>query len=239
MPRDAYFSFGDEEPDVPFTLAGPDPLEDPHGGGGFADPRLGRNPDTSKRPPRSCGRRRVSLTPTRTAALLAVALAVVLLGHALAGVAGGSSQRPHGGTGHRGAAEQTAARALAPVHPGIVVGADGRPGRQKAEQGRVQRRRSQTRPHARRHRERRPIGRRNVSARRARAATEEPTSEPTEEQAPPSTQPTEASAAAQAPPAYTPPPEATPEAAPEPASEPAPPGPPHIRDGAHTQEFGL
>lgn len=234
MARDAYFSFGEEELDAPLAVAGPDSVRD-SSGPGLRGPFRGERPKGPERSHRLTGRLRASTTPRCAATLLALILAVVLLRYGLARVIEDGSAGSDGEPGPASVAGRTEAHVLAPVRPGIVAGAEDRPRRQKVEQGRAQRRRSQTRRRARRHRDRRQIERRDLSARHVRPPADKATPEPADEAAPPATQATEASAAAQAPPAYAPPPEA----APEPAPEPAPPGPPHIRDGAHSQEFGL
>ena len=239
MPRDAYFSFGDEEPDVQ-PVATADLGLGPLGATGVVDsllggaeaPPLAPTPTADRR--RVSGRRRFSPPPARLAALFALTLVVVaLLVHTLMVALGSGLADPRGTATTRRLGQRAAAPALAPTRPGIAAAAGARPHRHTAERERVQRRRSQTRRRARRHRERRPVERRNLSAGRAHPAPDVPAAEPTEAQAPPADQAIEASAAIQVPPAYTPPPEAAPEAAPE------APGQPRIRDGAHTSEFGL
>ena len=253
MSRDAYFSFGEEEPDGPTVAVAADPFPSTPGGAAIGDPLLGGHPGTQERPldaptgrGGSPGRRHRFLTPARLAAFVAVTVAAILLGRALAGAFGGGAGDPRGAVQSRGIAERAGARALAPARPGIAGGGETRPRRHAAEQERVQRRRSQTRRRARRHREGRQVEQRNLSARTARPAPEVPTSQPTETEAPPPAQPTEAEAPPSAQPIETPatpavPPVYSPPSPNEPApeAEPAPSGPPRIQNGAHSSEFGL
>lgn len=242
MPRDAYFSFGEEEPDGSPVAVAPDALPGAPGGAAIVDPLLGGHAGSQERPldaPTrrgfSPGRRRSFLTPARLAALVALTLAAILLGRALAGAFAGGADDPRGAAPSRGVAERAGARVLAPARPGIAGGGEARPRRHAADQERVQRRRSQTRRHARRHREGRRVEQRSLSAHRARPAPEVPTSEPTEAEAPSSAQPIETPATPAVPQAYSPPPPSEP----APEAEPAPSGPPRIQNGAHSPEFGL
>jgi hypothetical protein len=223
MPRDPYFSFGDEELNGAPEESPPQLESGPTGPVGIAERPAGGDRAASEgaeRPEARAGsgsspRRSPVATRPRLIALLPVGLVVVLIAKALLATAGASAP-----SAHSSAPAPVGSRAEAPVGAVERSAAELRANRRRAaERERAQRQRAQTRRRARRHRERRRAERRQLARRRSEAPAEAPVSE--------------APASSYAPPSYVPPSVPAPQPAPE-AQQPR-----GLRDGSHSPEFGL